>query len=278
MQSLTLKGKTAIITGASSGIGAGAAVRFAELGCQLVLAGRNVDSLKDVQQKCVKAGLKIDDVHVSIGEITNEKVRDRIIDDAISHFGKLDILVNNAGIARPGLACDGSAKLTDLHEMMEVNVKAAADLSSKSIEHLKKTKGCIINVSSGAGVRPIPRNIYYCMTKAALDMFTRGLAQEVGAFGIRVNSINPGVIRSSLLASGGYLQAGVTSDAVYHMMANNHALKRIGEPEETANALAFLASDLASFITGAILPVDGGALINAPGAPAPAAQMASSHH
>jgi len=256
-----LAGKVAIITGSSSGIGLGAAIHFAKLGCKLTLSGRNVKGLEDCTKQCIAAGLKQNEVVSVVGEITDEKTRQKLVDETIKAFGKLDILINNAGIMPMDNILGGKAPVELFDKVFDVNVRSVIDLTNKCIPHLLKTKGNIINVSSVASYKAAPNLAYYCMSKTALDMYTKALAQELGSKGVRVNAINPGAIKSNLLTS----TIGNITDAMkqqlYDSSAKRHALGRVGEASETASALAFLASDQASFVTGVCMPVDGGLLV-----------------
>jgi len=258
-----LAGKVAIITGSSNGIGLATAAHFAKLGCKLTVTGRNVEGLQEAVKQCIAAGLKQNEVVTVAGEITSEQTRQKLVDDSIKAFGKIDILINNAGIMPLDSVLGGTATLELFDKIFDVNVRSVIDLTNKCLPHILKTKGTIINVSSVVGYKPAPNLVFYSMSKAALNMYSKALAQELGSQGVRVNCINPGAIRTNLLTSTGV--PGV-DDAMkvkmYEQFAAAHALNRVGEAHETASVLAFLASDQASFVTGVCLPVDGGLLIH----------------
>ncbi|XP_049942340.1 3-oxoacyl-[acyl-carrier-protein] reductase FabG-like [Schistocerca serialis cubense] len=251
---MSLKSKVVVITGASSGIGAGVAIRLAKLGCRLVLCGRNDTNLKKTATQCTEAGLPQDEVLCVVGDVTSVDDCKRIIDETIGHFGQLDVLVNNAGQLTPGSIYNMTLEQYD--NTMNVNVRSVIVLTQLAVPHLEKTKGTIINVSSIAGIRSFPGILAYAMSKAALDQFTHCLALELADRGIRVNAVNPGVIVTEVHKRGGM------SDADYEKFLEKckttHALGRPGNVEEVAGTIAFLASDDASFITGVTLPVDGG--------------------
>ncbi|GFS62552.1 3-oxoacyl-[acyl-carrier-protein] reductase FabG [Nephila pilipes] len=196
-----IAGKVALITGASSGIGAGTAELFASQGCNLILTGRNSENLDKVVESCKKAGPKDVEILKVIGDLTKEDDVKRIIEFTIDNFGKLDILVNNAGILLNGSVENCSLDTYD--EVMNVNVRSVFLLTQLAIPHLKKNKGNIINVSSIAGLRSFPGIAAYCMSKAAIDQLTRCLALELAGDKVRVNAVNPGVIITEVHKRGG---------------------------------------------------------------------------
>ncbi|GIY72483.1 11-beta-hydroxysteroid dehydrogenase-like 2 [Caerostris darwini] len=152
--------KVALITGASSGMGAGTAIHLASLGCKLSLTGRNSQNLDKVIQDCIKAGAKDGDILKTIADVSQEEDLKKIVDSTLNHFGKLDILINNAGILQTGSVESGSLQVFD--DIMLVNVRSVYLLSQLAIPHLKKTKGNIVNVSSIAGLRskqPVEKNV-----------------------------------------------------------------------------------------------------------------------
>lgn len=249
-----LKGKTALITGASSGIGAATAKAFAALGCSVTLTGRNKESLQQTEAKCQELGLTSSQILVQTADLTNPEEVKLIVAKTIEHFGQLNILVNCAGIIGTGTVENTPIDLYD--KIMNVNVRSLFLLSQAAIPYLIKTKGNIVNVSSVNGLRSFPGVAAYNMSKSAVDQLTRTTALELAAEGVRVNSVNPGVIVTELQKRGGL------SDEQYKQFLERskttHALGRPGNAEEVANTIAFLASDEASFITGATIPVDGG--------------------
>ncbi|GFR01899.1 3-oxoacyl-[acyl-carrier-protein] reductase FabG [Trichonephila clavata] len=251
---MKLAEKVALITGASSGIGAGTAELFASLGCKLCLTGRNSQNLDKVIENCKKPVSRLDIFKV-LGDISKEEDVKIILESTINHFGKLDILVNNAGILLSGSVESGSLKTYD--EVMNINVRSVLLLSQLAIPHLKKTKGNIVNVSSIAGLRSFPGIAAYCMSKAAIDQLTRCTALELASDGVRVNAVNPGVIVTEVHKRGGMSEENYAKFLEHSKQT--HALGRPGTVEEVAQAIAFFASDAtASFITGVTMPVDGG--------------------
>ncbi|XP_072375318.1 3-oxoacyl-[acyl-carrier-protein] reductase FabG-like [Diabrotica undecimpunctata] len=247
---MAFTGKVILITGASSGIGAATAKQFASLGATLALAGRNVDNLKQVASDCSTKSIPL----LLQGELTNEKDTKAILDKTIEHFGRLDVLVNNAGIIETGSI--ENTTLDQYDRLMNTNVRSVYHLSMLAVPHLVKTKGNIVNVSSVNGMRSFPNVLAYCMSKAAVDQFTRCVALELAGKQVRVNSVNPGVTLTNLQKRGGMNDEQY--EAFLQRTKDTHALGRPGNPDEVAKTITFLASEDASFITGASLPVDGG--------------------
>lgn len=243
-------GKVVLITGASSGIGAATAKIFAGYGAALALTGRNLEKLKEVASNCSNETTPL----LITGELTNEKDTKDILDKTIERFGRLDVLVNNAGILETG-----SIEATNLEQydrVMNTNVRSIYQLTTLAVPHLIKTKGNVVNVSSVNGIRAFPGVLAYCVSKAAVDQFTRCAALDLAPKQVRVNSVNPGVTITNLHKRGGMNEEQYA--AFLKKSQETHALGRPGYPEEVARTIAFLASDNASFITGASIPVDGG--------------------
>uniref|UniRef100_A0A2L2Y514 Putative oxidoreductase n=1 Tax=Parasteatoda tepidariorum TaxID=114398 RepID=A0A2L2Y514_PARTP len=252
MQSLA--SKVALITGASSGIGAGTAIHFASLKCKLSLTGRNEENLKKVVENCKKAGAKSEDISTIIGDVSQAEDIKRILKSTIDTFGRLDILVNNAGVLIPGTVENTPLETFDL--TYNTNIRAAFLMSQLAIPYLRKTKGNIVNVSSIAGLRSFPGVAAYCMSKAAIDQLTRCTALEVAADGIRVNSVNPGVVVTNVHKRGGMSEEEYAK--FLEKGKETHPIGRVGTVEEVAQTIAFLASDCSSFTTGVNFPIDGG--------------------
>ena len=243
-------GKVALITGASSGIGAAAAKLFSKLGATLALSGRNIENLKAVASECEGETEPIL-IKADLGTEADTKL---LIEKAVSELGQIDILVNNAGVLELGSI--ENTTLDQYDRVMNVNLRAIYHLTMLAVPHLVKTKGNIVNVSSVNGLRSFPGVLAYNISKAGLDQFTRCVALELAPKGVRVNAVNPGVIVTELQKRGGL------SDEAYanflERSKQTHALGRPGEVDEVAEAIAFLASSEASFTTGCSLPVDGG--------------------
>lgn len=243
-------GKVVLITGASSGIGAGAAKYLASLGATVSLSGRNADNLNAVATECKSpvAPLQI------VADVCVADDAVRIVNETVDKFGRIDVLINNVGIIEKGSIEATSVEQYD--RVMAVNVRSVYQLTILAVPHLVASKGNIVNVSSVTGIRAFPGVLAYNMSKSAIDQFTRCTALELAPKGIRVNSINPGVIVTDLHKRGGMDDEEYAAFLLH--CRDTHALGRPGTVEETAKAIAFLASDMASFITGVQLPVDGG--------------------
>lgn len=247
------EGKVVVITGASSGIGAGTAEFLATKGAWLVLVGRNEENLQNVAAKCHPTHGAAEPLQIA-ADVTNEADAKRIIDTTIEKFKKLDVLVNNAGILKRGSI--ETSTLEDYDTIMNVNVRSVFHLTQLAVPHLIATKGSIVNVSSVNGMRSFPGVLAYNISKSALDQFTQCVALELADKGVRVNSVNPGVIFTNIHKRGGMDEQAYA--AFLEHSKTTHALGRHGNPIEVAEAIAFLASSRASFITGSLLPVDGG--------------------
>ena len=248
-----LNGKVTLITGVSGGIGAATAVLFARLGAKLALTGRNEANLQRTMEKCVSVRPDAEQ-QLLVADMCSEADVARLVDTTIKKVGRLDILVNNAGIYEFGTI--ETTSLEQYDRVMSVNVRAIYQLTMLCVPHLIPTRGNIVNVSSLAGTRHFAEILAYSMSKAALDQMTSCTALELASKGVRVNSVNPAVIDTEL-----HKRAGIAVDAYAEYLEyikTTHPLGRVGEAEEVAQAIAFLASSNASFITAEHLHIDGG--------------------
>ncbi|CAH1781855.1 unnamed protein product [Owenia fusiformis] len=245
-----LTGKVALITGASSGIGAATAVLFSKLGARLAIHGRNETNLQKTAAEC--AGTE--KPFLCIGDLSKEDDTKRIFEETVKHFGGLNILVNNAGVIETGSIENTSLEQYD--RVMNVNVRSIYQLTMLAVPYLERTKGNIVNVSSVNGLRSFAGVLAYNVSKSAVDQLTRCTALELAPKKVRVNSVNPGVTITELQKRGGMSEENY--EKFLARCKETHALGRPGEAIEVAEAIAFLASDSSSFITGAQLPVDGG--------------------
>ena len=193
-----LEGKVVLVTGASSGIGAGAAKSFAALKCRLSLVARNLDNLNSVAEACRAAGAA--EVLVLSKDLSVAEECISAVEDTAVHFKGVDVLVNSAGIVVTGDTA--SLPLDDYDRCMNINTRAAFLLSQRAIPHLRKTRGSIVHVSSVTGLRAFPDVVAYNMSKAAVDQLARTTALEEAKNGVRVNAVNPGVIVTEIHKRG----------------------------------------------------------------------------
>ncbi|CRL00218.1 CLUMA_CG013492, isoform A [Clunio marinus] len=252
---MNFKNRIIIITGASSGIGAHAAEVISKLGGSVVITGRNQDNLKRTVEKCEGETFPI------IADVNNEEDRSKIIKQTLEKYGKIDVLVNNAGIGSRGTILD--TKMETFDSMMNTNVRSVFHLTQLAAPHLIESKGNVVNVASFVGMRPIPGNLSYGMSKAALDYFTKCVALELAPMGVRVNSVNPGIILTEFQKRIGMNEESY--DSFLQQIQNKTPIGRVGTVAEISQAIAFLAcNEASSFITGVTLSVDGGLKIIAP--------------
>jgi NAD(P)-dependent dehydrogenase (short-subunit alcohol dehydrogenase family) len=243
--------RVVLVTGATSGIGRATAQRFAEDSCDIVAVGRNRVALEDIE-KTVSAG---GGTPLSLAvDVTNELDARRAIDETIKRFGRLDVLVNAAGHISNGTVEDTS--LSSWDSMMNVNLRAVFHLMQLAAPHLIRVKGNIVNVSSVTGLRSFPGVLAYCVSKAGVDQLTRCAALELAAKGVRVNAVNPGVVVTEIHKRGGMNEA--TYGQFLERSKTTHPLGRVGKVSEVAELIYYLASDKASWITGATYSIDGG--------------------
>lgn len=246
-----MQGKTVVITGASSGIGRASAVKFAANGASVVAVGRNEKELNHLREEAQEKNGTVKTVLADIRETTQV---DKLITDTAESLGGVDVLVNAAGIIG-----NGSIETTTLEEwdkMLNINLRAVFYMMQKCVPHLEKTKGNIVNVSSITGLRAFPNVLAYCVSKAATDQLTRCSALELAPKGVRVNAVNPGVVVTNLHKRGGMEEKNY--QAFLEHSKGTHPLGRVGETNEVAELIYFLASEKASWITGATYEIDGG--------------------
>lgn len=248
---MRLKDKVAIVTGASSEIGLEISKRFAEEGANIVLIGRNMEKLERT-----KSSIKNHESNtVAIQcDITNEAQVIQTVDQINEHYGKIDILVNNAGAINDPIHFH-EMKESDWVSLVNTNLFGTFKITkSVLVKMLENKKGSIINIGSISSERAIPKVhlTVYCTTKAAINMFTRGIAIEYARKNIRCNCINPGIIDAGMIKP--YLEY----PEARKVLEDRQPLNKIGEPIDVANAAVYLASDEARWITGIIMNVDGG--------------------
>lgn len=243
--------KTVLVTGATSGIGKAAALRFAQGGATVAAVGRKEAALREMESEIGKLG--VDFLAIS-ADLANEVEAQRAVTTAVEHFKGIDVLVNAAGHISTGSIESTNVEAFDA--MININLRAAFVLMQKSLPSLIERRGNVVNVSSVTGLRAFPGVLAYCVSKAGLDQLTRCAALELAGKGVRVNAVNPGVVITEIHKRGGMSQADY--DAFLEHSRGTHPLGRVGEASEIAELIYFLASDKASWITGATYSIDGG--------------------
>lgn len=243
-------GKVAIVTGATSGIGRAAATLLSERGARLVAVARDRAGLEELRRSLAPA---VELLPVA-ADITQAAAPAAVVREALSAFGAIDVLVNAAGVIETGSIETTTDQAWD--RLMDINARAPFRLMREAMPHLVARRGTVVNVSSVNGLRSFAGVLAYCVSKSAIDQLTRCAALEVAAKGVRINAVNPGVTVTNLHRRG-----GMNADqyaAFLERSRETHPLGRPGRPEEIAELIAFLASDRASWITGATMSIDGG--------------------
>jgi 3-oxoacyl-[acyl-carrier protein] reductase len=244
-----LEGKTAIITGASRGIGSGIARVFAENGSNVAFTySSSVDSAIKLEDELLKHGVKVKSYKSDASDFNSSQ---KLITDVINDFGQIDILINNAGITKDNLLMRMGEE--DFDKVIEVNLKSVFNMT-KAVQRtmLKQRKGSIINMSSVVGVKGNAGQTNYAASKAGIIGFSKSVALELGSRNIRCNVIAPGFIETEMTAK--------LDQSTVDQWRAGIPLKRGGTPNDIANACVFLASDMSSYITGQTIHVDGGML------------------
>lgn len=243
-----LNGKTVLITGGAKRIGAETARTLHAAGMNIIIHYRS--SRQEADELCYELKqLRDNSAAVIQGDLDDDHVYGRIIEDTIEIWGRLDVLINNASSFFPTPV--GSITLDQWHKLINSNLKAPLFLSQAAVPFLKENNGCIINMVDIHAFRPMLKHPVYCAAKAGLAMLTQSLAKELGPE-IRVNGIGPGAI---------LWPENDMDESTKQYVIERTALKRHGKPEDIAKAILFLVRD-AGYITGHIVPVDGGRSLN----------------
>jgi NAD(P)-dependent dehydrogenase (short-subunit alcohol dehydrogenase family) len=241
----------AMVTGATSGIGRAVAQRFAAASAQVVIVGRNQSALEKVQKEVEQAGGS--SLSLAVDVTIDDDLRSAF-GEAIDKAGRLDVLVNAAGHISSGTIENTTLSAWDA--MMNVNLRATFNLMQLATPHLVQTKGNIVNISSVTGLRSFPGVLAYCVSKAGVDQLTRCAALELAPQGVRVNAVNPGVVVTEIHKRGGMSEENY--EKFLEHSRTTHPIGRVGNPEEIAELVFYLASDKAAWITGATYQIDGG--------------------
>lgn len=241
-----LKGKVAVITGGTRGIGFATVKKFLENEAKVVLLG----SKEETVGKAIKELKEINPAYDVIGfrpNLSSKSEIDETFRKVKEIYGHIDILINNAGIASKTKIEDYTEEEYD--KIANLNIKSVFNCSKEVIPYLKETKGVILNTSSMVSIYGQPSGVMYPATKFAVNGITKSLARELAPYGIRVNAVAPGIINTDMVAK--------LPKEMIEPLIKTIPLARIGEPEDIANAFLLLASNLSSYITGVILSVDG---------------------
>lgn len=253
-KAMRLQGKIALVTGSGQGIGRAVAVRLAQEGAKVIVNDLHDDNRAEQTLADVRAAGS--DGCIVAGDIAAPQAGRRLIAEAIKQMGSIDVLVNNAGVEHNASFLDVTEE--DYDRVLDINLKAAFFITQAFVSHLRDTQrgGRIVNISSVHEELPFPHFTSYCASKGGMKMMMRNLAIELAPLGITVNNVAPGAIGTSI------------NDRLLHnatelnALLGNIPLRRLGKPLDVANAVLFLASDEADYITGSTLYVDGGLLWN----------------
>jgi meso-butanediol dehydrogenase / (S,S)-butanediol dehydrogenase / diacetyl reductase len=255
---MDLKGKVALITGGGTGIGECITRRFVAEGARVCITGRR-QSMLDAVAMNLPAG----SVYTCVGDVANLEDAQKMADLTLHFNGKIDILVNNAGVDPAGNIVD--LPVETWKRVVDTNLTGPFMMMKAVIPHMQRAGGgSIVNIASLAGLRCIPAMPAYCSSKAGLIMLTQQAALDYGPAKIRVNVVCPGAVRTHMLENsmkGLAASLKTDIDGAFKYMTQYSPLKRVGLPEEITGLCVYLASNESSFMTGAVLPLDGGASI-----------------
>jgi NAD(P)-dependent dehydrogenase (short-subunit alcohol dehydrogenase family) len=248
--SISLQGKTALVTGGGRGIGKAITKRFVEAGANVVIASRKMENLKATADEFARLPGKVVPIECHVGRADQ---LEKLVATTTKEIGPIDILVNNSAT---NIGQGPSLDVTDemLDKMVEVNIKGAMRLVRLTVPGMiQRGKGSVINIASIAGLRPQPGGLLYSFTKAGLIMMTRTWAIEFGQSGVRVNAIAPGLIQTD------FSEFFWKNEKYLDRLKATQPINHLGQPDEIGFAALYLASDEASYVTGQVFVIDGGA-------------------
>jgi NAD(P)-dependent dehydrogenase (short-subunit alcohol dehydrogenase family) len=250
LEAFSLTGKLALVTGGGTGIGFGISKALLEAGARVVITGRREAILQEAVKELGYGSFYI------VNDITDKNVIPDLVKEIETNIGAIDILVNNAGIHHKALAQDTSDY--DFERIIQTNLLSVFALTRECANYmLKRKSGSIIMISSMAGLFGIDKVVAYSVSKTALTGLVNSLVTEYSKYNVRINAIAPGWIESNM-----FLNAINQDEARKQQITNRIAMDHFGKPEDIGNAAAFLSSNAAKYVTGIILPVDGGATVN----------------
>ena len=249
---ISLAGRVAIVTGGGRGIGKAITRRLAEAGAGVAIASRKLENLKTTAAEFASLPGKVVPIECHVGR---KDQLENLVQETAKQLGPVDILVNNSATnIGQGPSLDVTDEMFD--KMVEINVKAALRLVRLTVpKMIERRRGSVINIVSIAGLRPQPGGLLYSFTKAGLIMMTRNWAQEFGPHGVRVNAIAPGLIQTD------FSEYFWKDEAVRRRIERTQPIPRVGKPDEIGGAALYLASDDASYVTGQVFVLDGGATL-----------------
>jgi NAD(P)-dependent dehydrogenase (short-subunit alcohol dehydrogenase family) len=254
-----LNGRVALITGAGSGIGWGIAELFAREGAAVSLAGRTLSKVETVAEALRQAGCS---AQAFAADVSKKEDGERLVAQTVERFGGLHILVNNAGVAKAKPLVD--TRDEEIESMLDIDLKGPIYLTRAAIPHLQKHKdsggSSVLNISSSVTLIAVRSFSVYSAAKAGLDQLTRCLALDLAADRIRVNAICPGVVETPIFAT---MMPKAAVPKAMASFAGKHPLGRVGQPEDIAAAALYLCGPGASWVTGVVMPVDGGISLGA---------------
>lgn len=246
---MDLKGKIAIVTGSSKGIGKAIVLELARCGAKVVVSGRNPERIEQVRSEVEKIGA--DSIAVA-ADVSDSEAASNLVNKTLEKWERVDILVNNAGITRDNLIMRMSAE--DWNEVLQTNLTGAFNcIKSVTRQMMKQRSGCIINITSVVGIMGNAGQANYAASKAGIIGLTKSVARELASRSITCNAVAPGYIETEM--------TGRLDEKIKENLKQQIPLGRIGDIEDVAKVVAFLASENASYITGQVLNVDGGLLI-----------------
>ncbi|WP_076999505.1 SDR family NAD(P)-dependent oxidoreductase [Variovorax sp. KK3] len=243
----------ALVSGASQGIGFAIAARLLEAGCRVALP--DVD-LQKTREAAARTGHDTDRVRPYALDVRDAAQCEAVVADLREAWGPVGVLVNNAGVRGRSKVFEAEALAQDIDHVMAVNVKGVLNLTTACAAGLRETRGAVVNVASITSLVATSAHLAYGASKGAVGQLTKFLARDFGPHGVRVNAVAPGLVRTPMTTH-------IEDDAErYERMVRRTLLRRVGEPPDIAGPVVFLASDQARYVTGTILPVDGGYTAN----------------